>query len=102
MSSGFGAKIKGENSRIGVSHLNDKNAQARTGMPSGLINKADNKPLSGDFSSAQSKNIAPRQTILSSGANGTGLWVHQTASSTKIEAGNNLPPIKNGSIRGTP
>ena len=51
MSSGFGAKIKVENDRIGVSHLENNNAQARTGMPGGINNKATNKPLSGDFSS---------------------------------------------------
>lgn len=78
---------------------NMKLGASKTGMPMGM--NRPQKVASGDFGSPGQQ----RSTILSSGANGTGLWVHQTASQAKIENGgpNNLPPIKSGgSNRGTP
>lgn len=70
-------------------------------MPSGMNRPKKQGALSGDFSSPIT--TEPRKTILSSGANGTGLWVHQSASVSKIENTNNLPPIKTGgSMKGTP
>ena len=57
--------------------LNHKEA-ARTGMPTNMRGPA-NKTISSDFQSlGHSKNSGgvARQTLLTNGANGTGLWVH--------------------------
>ena len=60
-------------------------------MPASIKNK-----MFGD------SNEGARPTHLTSHNNGLGLWVHQTASTSKINS-ENLPPIqKNGSIKGTP
>ena len=74
-SQGFGAGSSkaGDKAKptVGMLATNGKQPQAaRTGMPSG-INRVK-KGVSGEFSSPG----VQRSTILTNGANGTGLWVH--------------------------